>query len=140
MKKFLLASLVLAFAGGLIALGWHLGQERRTGAEHAARSLLEMRLAQGDGAVYMLHQLDVGQTNALRSALQTQVYASVVVVDGLYPYADRDTQERCRDFLKELAKQRADKAPSLVGNMGLGDAAGTHLESILRKVHQDKKE
>lgn len=103
-------------------------------------SLLEMRLAQGDGAVFMLHQLDANQTNALRGELQLQVFGSALVVDSLYPHADQQTQKRCRDFFVELAKQRADKSPSFAGKMGLGDEAATHLDSILHKYADSPKE
>ena len=135
MQKLVFILVIVAVAGGLVITGWHFGSQR--GAKDAlyAESVLEKGIGDAEATAEMLHELDAGDTNAVRRVLQSKLVMCVMTVDSLSPYGDTKDQQLAQSLFATVAKYRAEGSPSFAGDLGGWSTDSlARLDVILKKA------
>jgi hypothetical protein len=139
MRSVVLMVVAVLIAGALFGMGWHLGHTRRAIDEQYIQPVLDKRLEDAAHAVETLHCLDSGKTNAIRDSQQTVMVLSLLHMESLLPYADARSRALGNQLLTEIARFRAQGAPSFTGRLSNFDEQTLQrFEALLKRASEEQ--
>ena len=140
MKRLTFILCVILIGGTLVGAGWYLGHSRRATDEAYTKPVIDKRIEDAVIAAKLLHDLDTGNTNEIRSLLQFQIIVAVTHLDYLSEMTDARSRELAGNVVAQIAKYRAEGSPSFTGD--LGNWTGNSIagfEAALKRLSAERK-
>jgi hypothetical protein len=139
MRKLTFLAGALVLAGALFGAGWHFDHLRRAIHVQYIEPVTDKRLEDAAHAVQILHCLDSGNTNAIRDSQQLVMVLSLLHVDSLLPYSDSRSRALANELLREIAKSRAQGAPSFTGQLSnLSEPTLQQFGTLLKRASENQ--